>query len=137
MPLAMSKAVFDSASPLLQQPSHLVDDVRSVLRVEIVQPVFGISRLLWRESDYRANVLTDEGAGITTRGLGGVDDGRTSSQHLPNTSICRRENRLVRTTDFSTIVISMNILATGNRYSPLVMEYLYQSTLRRARMPIR
>ena len=81
MPLAMSKAVFDSASPLLQQPSHLVDDVRSVLANH--GDAWSGSVVSRTRLDCRANVSLPEVAGFTTRGLGGVENVRNGSQQCP------------------------------------------------------
>jgi len=67
MPIAVLESVLDRAASLLDQWTHLVEDPRRVLPVEMVGPALWIGdHFLRRIPHYGAKVLADEGAGEIT-----------------------------------------------------------------------
>jgi hypothetical protein len=79
----MAETVFEASSALWYQTKHLRYDTSLILGMDMARPeIRVIAHFALRVPQNLFDVLADEGTLKVARGLGGVDDRRTNSEHV-------------------------------------------------------
>jgi hypothetical protein len=72
----MAKTVLQGAAALADQPVHLGEHAASIVGMQALDPeLFVVAHLPRRIAHDRIQIVADEGAGVITGDLSGVDDG--------------------------------------------------------------